>query len=112
MILKRSLAIFEIHPGQSDKDRFFVFDANWKGVKIEDAVYLLCIHTDGDSSYRWIYYNIYGPRIRVATYKDAETKVKHRQFIWYNSKGEIDSTGYYYEGVPDRTWYYRDSSKG
>ena len=94
-------------------DTIQFFDHNWKQVKERKAIYLLRISQLADSSWQYSYYNMYGPAIRIETYKDQAAKIPHGLFVWYNNDGELDSTGYFYEGQRDDMWSYpaRDTAE-
>jgi periplasmic protein TonB len=98
----------KITNGQQEKDQFFVFNENWKPVDIKKAVYLLRVRHINDSSWEWLYYNIYGPRIKMESFKDEKATIKNGNFFYYHEKGFIDSSGKYADGELDGEWFYRN----
>lgn len=97
-------------PAKSQDDDFKFFDASWKKVKEKNAVYLLRIRQLGDTLWQYSYYNIYGPLVRIETYQDKKGTIRQGLFAWYNEEGWMDSSGYYYQGLPDKNWIYPDST--
>jgi periplasmic protein TonB len=94
---------------QQQHDLFRYFDAAWKPSKEKKAIYLLRIHIE-DSCRQYSYYNMYGPLVRIETYLDEKASIRHGLFAWYNENGMMDSSGYYYKGMPDKTWMYPDEN--
>jgi protein TonB len=89
---------------------FYTFDSNWKAVDPENAKYLVCSQKLNDTCYRWSSYNISGPLISIETYKDADSKIEHGYFSFFDRKGIIDSSGHVFEGRRNGEWlYYTDS---
>ncbi len=99
---------FEFAHSQSaeDKDQFYVFDKKWQTVDIKKAVYFLRVRQTGDSDWEWMYYQIYGPRVKVENYKDAKAAIKNGKFTFYFPKGTIDSLGSYVNGAQDGEWNF------
>jgi len=94
------------------KDIVYFLDADRKPVKEKKATWLLHVVYDTvDSCWRYSYYNKIGPLIRIESYRDAEAKVRQGLFAWYNAGGQMDSSGYYYKGLPDKRWLYSDGKK-
>lgn len=104
-----SLLLKTTHAQRQD-DTFKFFDAAWKQVKEKKAVYLLRIHSTEDNCRQYSYYNMYGPLIKIETYQDEKTTMRQGLFAWYNSEGKMDSSGYYYRGLPDKDWVYPDAA--
>lgn len=102
--------LLQATPAKSQGDEFNFFDASWKKAKEKNAVYLLRVRQSGDTSWQYSYYNVYGPLVRIETYKDKKATIRHGLFAWYNEEGWLDSSGYYYEGLPDKNWTYPDST--
>lgn len=93
---------------ENDKEQFFVFDKKWEPADIKKAVYFLRVKQANDSSWEWVYYNMFGPRIKVEHYKDSKAAVKDGKFTYYYPKGTVDSVGNYFNGEPDGKWYFLD----
>ncbi|MBS1948325.1 MAG: energy transducer TonB [Bacteroidetes bacterium] len=94
--------------GKENNEQFYVFDKKWKPVDVKKAVYFLRARKLNDSSWEWVYYNMYGPRIKVENYKDAKATIKNGKFVYYFQKGTIDSSGNYVDGQLDGEWYYKN----
>jgi protein TonB len=88
----------------------YVFDQNWKGCKLEEAKYLACQQKLGDTAYEWKYYQFDGPLLSIETYKDKETNIPHGAFTYYGADGQMDSSGYTFEGKKNDWWYYYTDS--
>lgn len=111
LVVTFCLALQTIH-AQSGADKYQYFDAKWRPVKEKKAVYLLRIRNIGDSCWQYNYYNMLGPMIRVETYQDEKASIRHGLFAWYDHYGKLDSSGYYYRGIPNGDWYHpHDSGK-
>lgn len=91
---------------QAPADTYKFFDAAWKPVKEKKAVYLLRISFTKDSCWKYCYYNVFGPLVRIETYQDQQATIRQGLFAWYDEDGAVDSSGYYYQGLPDREWIY------
>jgi len=94
---------------QEKADIVYYYDADWKLSKQKNAMYLVHILSMDDSCRQVRYYNNLGPCMRVESYRDKALKVRHGVFAWYNTGGQLDSCGAYYEGLPDKTWIYPDA---
>lgn len=100
--------LFELTHAQTetDKDQFFVFDKKWKPVDVKKAIYFLRVRQVSDSNWEWVYYNMFGPRIKVENYKDLKAAVKNGKYIYYYPKGTVDSAGNYLNGELDGIWHF------
>jgi protein TonB len=96
--------------GQLKEEQYFVFDKDWKITKVKKASYFLRIRQTIDSNYEWTYYQMYGPRIKLETFKDEKAKIRNGKYIYYYSDGTIDSTGAYFNGVHNGSWYFMDTA--
>ncbi len=99
-----SLFLLSAHAQQTDEYKFF--DADWKPAKEKKAIYLLHITSTKEDTWRFSYYNMYGPLIRVETYQDKEATIRQGLFAWYDVDGNMDSCGYYDHGLRDRDWTF------
>jgi protein TonB len=95
---------------QTQSDKYQYFDKKWHPASKKKAVYLLRVRHDGDSSWQFKYYRKFGPMIRMETYQDEKATVRHGRFAWYNEKGMLDSSGYFYQGQRNGNWYYANDS--
>ncbi|HRP57502.1 energy transducer TonB [Agriterribacter sp.] len=111
LIFVISLAATSLYAQRSKKNvTFYVFDENWKGCKLEEAKYLASQQKLGDTAYEWRYYQFDGPLLSIGTYKDKEANIAHGSFTYYGTDGQIDSSGYTFEGKKNDWWYhYTDS---
>lgn len=105
------LAATNLHAQRSRKNvTFYVFDENWKGCKPEEAKYLASQQKLGDTAYEWRYYQFNGPLLSVETYKDKEASIPHGSFAYYGTDGQMDSSGYTFNGKKNDWWYYYTDS--
>ncbi len=95
----------------NDNDQFFVFNKKWEPVDIKKAAYFLRVRQLGDSNWEWMYYNIYGPRVKLEHYKDTKRAIKNGNFVYYFPKGTIDSLGNYVNDQPDGEWRFLDAKE-
>ena len=119
--MKRLLVIVSLFAGFSDSiaqkkvrpDVFYLWDAEWKNVQqVESASYFTRVRFIHDTCWLHDVYRIGGPLVSQEAYKDREGKLPHGRFVYMNSSGYVDSTGYINDGLLDGTWYfYRDSGK-
>src|SRR3974390_872128 len=91
---------------QEEKDAFYVFDSNWQPATKAKPIYFLRVRRESDSNFIWIYYKMYGPRIKVESYRDQKATIPNGKFAYYNESGFIDSVGHYFDGKRHGSWYY------
>ena len=87
-------------------DKFFVFDKDWQPADVKKASYFLRVRQINDSSFEWLYYNMFGPRIKVENYKDTQATIKNGKFTYFSALGTIDSAGNYFNNQLDGEWFY------
>lgn len=98
---------------QKGEGDFYVFDENFKPVaSIDVATYFLNVRKMADSVFVCRYYQKFGPMVRQETYKDKEFKIQHGRFVWYNTFGKVDSTGFYENGMKDGEFQHYDDTLG
>jgi len=51
---------------------------------------------------------MFGPRIRVESFKDEKKSVRHGRWAYYYANGVIDSSGDYLNGAQHGIWLYRN----
>lgn len=88
----------------------FIYDSSWNSiVDITKAIYLTEVIEENDTSFVARTYQFSGPMIVQESYRDKELSVTHGFFVWYDSDGKIDSSGYVFNGKKDGDWYkYND----
>jgi len=59
-----------------------------------------------DTCWRVDYYIRMGPLTKVESYKDRKKTILHGHFAWYDENGWADSSGHYWEGLREGTWYF------
>ena len=91
---------------QSKTDKLYVFDKNWKGTDIKNAVYFIRVRTVSDKEFQWTTYQMIGPRISQETFQDEGGKVRNGYCRYYHSNGYLDSVGTYENDLPDGSWWY------
>jgi TonB family protein len=89
-----------------DEDKYYMFNKDWKPSEINTAAYFIRVRKLADTNYEWLYYKMYGPRIKKESYKDLDAKIKHGKFIYYSPEGIIDSLGQYAENELNGSWYF------
>jgi len=98
--------------GQKQGEAFYMLDANHKGTSPEKAIYFIHAEKIYDSCWQFDEYSLYGPIISSGQYKDEKGEVANGHFSFYNSKGKIDSSGNYANGLQDGDWYFfNDTSR-
>jgi protein TonB len=96
---------------KSQKESFYVFDANWKPTKIQTAHFALHIRQVNDSCWQWDYYNFIGPLIKTEQYRDQDGKELDGVSRYYNKKGLLDSAGTYRLGKKNGDfWKWSDGT--
>jgi len=105
-----ALIIFSSLYGQAqqkkNEDKFFVFDSEWKTTDVKKGVYLLRVRQISDSNWEWLYYNMFGPRIKLERFKDIKATAKNGTCIYYYPDGVADSTGEFLNGLQNDKWYF------
>lgn len=91
-------------------DEFYVLDANWRGTTIEKAIYFCRLRKIDDTTYRWDNYNMYGPLVKVETFKNKQGDTAHGYFAFFYPNGWIDSSGHYFNGLAQGTWTFFNNS--
>lgn len=98
---------------QKQDETIYIFNKDWSGAKdLESAVYFMQVIKEHDSLYFSRYYAKEGPMMRQEAYSDADLTIPNGRFVWYNERGDADSTGFVWHGKKDGTWHiYGDSNK-
>ncbi len=93
---------------QKSNEQFFAFKEDWSpSNSIDRATYFMYKLKENDTTYTCRYYHTKGPMIRCETYRDSELQIPHGRFAWYNSRGQVDSTGMVSYGKKDGYWEYK-----
>ncbi len=78
---------------QKDKNEYFLYDNNWKGVKeVFLSKYMVVVEKIKDTLYQVYYYNTYSSLFKFESFKDRTAKIKNGYFIWYDNNGQMDSS--------------------
>lgn len=86
---------------------FLLFDKDNNTVKeVAKADYFLNVRQLNDTTWRYDYYNIAGPRLRTETFKDEEGTIPHGRFAFYSMFGYLDSVGEAFNGKRHGDWAY------
>ncbi|MHA4809005.1 energy transducer TonB [Flavitalea flava] len=102
--------LLEITLVQGQTETFEFFDAKWKPIKEKKAVYLVRMRLSEDTCWEYSFYYLHGPLIKIESYQDEQKSVRQGLFAWYNKEGRMDSSGYFYRGLPDKDWIYPDET--
>lgn len=90
------------------QERFYAYKEDWSNTTdLKVASFFRQVIKVNDTTYVSRYYNMYGPMLRLETYRDEKLTVPNGRFIWYNEKGVVDSTGHVLVGgKKDGLWRY------
>lgn len=92
---------------QTDEVAFNMYDAQGKyTMNHNKAVTYESIIQPNDTTYIARYYKKRGPMIRQGTFSDRDLTIPNGRFVWYDSLGNIDSTGIIIHGQKDGVWWY------
>lgn len=92
---------------QKSKEAFFAFKEDWSPINdLNKATYFMHQVKENDSTFVCRYYQKMGPMVKCETYKDEYLEIPHGRFAWYNSLGNLDSTGMVNEGKKDGYWEF------
>ena len=105
-----ALIIFSSFYGKAqqkkNEDKFFVFDNEWKSTEVKKGVYLLRVRQISDSNWEWLFYNMFGPRIKIERFKDQNATIRNGEWVYYYPDGMIDSSGEFSNGLQNNKWYF------
>jgi protein TonB len=88
-----------------DKNQFYALDKNMNQTVLDSSKYILWIHEKQDSNWQWDYYYTWGPLIKSISYADHDGKVLNGRSSFYNSFGNLDSTGNFDQGKRNGGFY-------
>jgi hypothetical protein len=71
----------------------------------KEAQYLIVVKKYSDTAYTRIEYNFSGPMIKSTTYRDPKLTEKNGPFRQYNSNGQVEFMGNYYQNQKNGDWY-------
>lgn len=103
-----SLSLVAQKKKQSEK--LFLFDNDWKPATSSNAVFLMAQLQHADSSVTQRTYYYAGPIIREETYLRPGSDVLHGYIAYYGDDGQIDSSGYVWQGRRDSVWFFYDDT--
>jgi|SRR6185312_5994491 len=93
------------------KENFYVLDSNWKQTVLDSAKYLFWIHQNEEGNWVHSYYHMWGPMIKMETYKDHEGTQRNGLACYYYTNGKLDSIGHYKDGKKEGSFIrYRFSN--
>lgn len=93
---------------QKSNEAFFAIKEDWSPINdMSRATYFMHRVKENDSTYVCRYYHKNGPMVRCETYKDENLEMPNGRFAWYNSLGNLDSTGMVSNGKKDGYWEFR-----
>lgn len=81
-----------------DKNQFYALDAKMNQTVLDSSKYILWIHETDRAKWQWDYYLTWGPLVKSTRYADHDGTIKDGRFSFYNSMGDLDSTGVYDHG--------------
>lgn len=105
-----AILLVQILAAQTNEEKYFVFDKNWKGTDMKNAIYFLRVKKLGDKEFLWTTYQMYGPRISQEVFQDQEGQVRNGDCMYYHPNGYPDSVGKCVNGLPDGAWWYYDNN--
>jgi protein TonB len=88
------------------EEAFYLLDENYKAVTAEKAKFLVHSVKENDSSWLFDTYNIYGPLVSSEHYNNGKASVLQGEAIYFNKKGNVDSSGEYLNGLQNGKWSY------
>lgn len=103
IMLFRQLAVVA---QSADADTYYTFDKNWKSTSLKKATYFSRRTKVNDSTWSWVNYKMYGPRVSVETFKDEDATIANGEFTYYNEKGTRDSILNFSNSLAHGSWYY------
>ncbi|HEY4155889.1 MAG TPA: energy transducer TonB [Puia sp.] len=87
------------------KESFYALDSNWKQTTEKKASYLLWIHEDSARNWEYSYYHMWGPLIKLETYRDHQGTQRNGLACYYYTTGNLDSLGHYKDGKKEGKFY-------
>jgi periplasmic protein TonB len=93
---------------QPKNDRFYELDNDLKPTKPKKAAIYLRVRQQSETSFEYVYYQMYGPRIKMESFKDEKGTLKNGKSAYYYFDGTLDSLGQYANGKQDGAWVYLD----
>ena len=98
LLLTLCLALCSLLSFSQAKENFYVLDSNWKQTVVDSAKYLFWIHQNEDGNWVHSYYHMWGPMIKMETYKDHDGSQRNGLSCYYYANGKLDSIGHYKDG--------------
>ncbi|MBL7727265.1 MAG: energy transducer TonB [Dinghuibacter sp.] len=101
------MACLEIAAQEKKDGLFYLFDnADNQVTEAAKASYFINVRQFNDTTWRYDYYHIVGPRMRTETFKDEAGTQPHGRFAFYNRFGYLDSVGEAFNGRRHGDWDY------
>jgi TonB family protein len=88
-----------------DKNQFYALDAQMNQTVMDSSKYILWIHQKEDSNWEWDYYITWGPLIKSRSFADHDGTILNGRSSFYNSSGNLDSTGNFAQGKKNGDFY-------
>jgi protein TonB len=80
-------------------ETLYAYKKDWSPTSsLDSAFFVMSVVKESDTLYTCRNYQIYGPMISWESYKDAALEIANGDFIWYNIKGEKDSSATFLNG--------------
>lgn len=80
-------------------ETLYAFKKDWSPTaSLDSAAFVMSVLKESDTLYTCRNYQIYGPMISWESYKDAALEIANGDFVWYNLKGEKDSSATFLNG--------------
>lgn len=96
-----------------DNMKIYAFNKDWSNAKnLNTATYFMAAQKINDTLYTCRYYNKFGPMINFESYRDSSFETSNGLFAWYNTEGNLDSSGEVHNGKKIGEWDYKFSDTG
>ncbi len=104
-ILTLSITLCYLCSSSQPKESFYVLDAGWKQTVADSAKYLVWVHENEEGNWVYNYYHMWGPMIKMETYKDHDGTELDGLACYYYQTGNLDSVGHFKDGKKEGEFY-------